>query len=217
MRRLLPLLGKFNTTLLLLIRSNHLIIPVLPCNRRVWSNFFFSLLYYASWLIRDYYSTIAFVSLISFYWSQQRGNDFVTYSPFDFLIEQDYVPTVFDNFSANVVVDGNTVNLGLWDTSGKIHASLCLSFYYFHVFQITPVQLPVFNDIWDQCFAISHVTGQEDYNRLRPLSYSGSDEFILVGTKLGTTLCLSFFCKDLYRTTYVMRLVALTKFVSKQH
>ncbi|PON58852.1 Small GTP-binding domain containing protein [Parasponia andersonii] len=50
----------------------------------------------------------------------------------------DYVPTVFDNFNANISVDGQTVQLGLWDTAG-----------------------------------------QEDYNRLRPLSYRGADVFLL--------------------------------------
>ncbi|KAK9990795.1 hypothetical protein SO802_025780 [Lithocarpus litseifolius] len=53
-------------------------------------------------------------------------------------LDYDYVLTVFDNFSANVVVDGSTVNLGSWDTAG-----------------------------------------QEDYNRLRPLSYRGADVFLL--------------------------------------
>jgi len=48
------------------------------------------------------------------------------------------VPTVFDNYTANAIVDGVPINLGLWDTAGS-----------------------------------------DEYNTLRPLSYPGTDVFLI--------------------------------------
>lgn len=83
------------------------------------------------------------------------------------LFLQDYIPTVFDNFSANVAVDGNIVNLGLWDTAGK------MGFPF--------LSLLASNGLFFSEFGIfcSVLKGQEDYSRLRPLSYRGADVFVL--------------------------------------
>lgn len=69
----------------------------------------------------------------------------------------EYIPTVFDNYSANVMVDGKPINLGLWVSSPK--SPYCINKLTLHSYQDT--------------------AGQEDYDRLRPLSYPQTDVFLI--------------------------------------
>jgi len=87
----------------------------------------------------------------------------------------EYVPTVFDNYTANAIVEGHAVNLGLWDTAGSAEYD-----------SLRPLSYPG-TDVFIICFSISNpetfdsvknkwLKEIEDFNTKTP--------FILVGTKL---------------------------------
>jgi len=115
-------------------------------------------------------------------------------------VPQDYVPTVFDNYSANVMVDSKPINLGLWDTYAAACAdAISVSSIAAATAAATAVAaaaaaaeharampfLPLFaarpTAQLDPRVIRSWLrsAGQEDYDRLRPLSYPQTDVFLV--------------------------------------
>lgn len=87
----------------------------------------------------------------------------------------EYVPTVFDNYTANTVVENNPVNLGLWDTAGSSEYD-----------QLRPLSYPG-TDVFIICFSL---TGPETFNNVKKkwvpevTHFNPKTPIILVGTKL---------------------------------
>jgi len=87
----------------------------------------------------------------------------------------EYIPTVFDNYSANVMVDGRTVMLGLWDTAGSEDYS-----------RLRPLSYPQ-TDVFLICY---DVTNRRSYDNVVSIwipevrHHCPGVPIVLVGTKI---------------------------------
>ncbi|EDV29282.1 uncharacterized protein TRIADDRAFT_19095 [Trichoplax adhaerens] len=87
---------------------------------------------------------------------------------------EEYIPTVFDNYTANLLVDDKQITLGLWDTAGQEDYD-----------QLRPLSYPQTN-IFLICFSVTNPISLHNASEkwLREITqHCPSVPFILVGTK----------------------------------
>lgn len=87
----------------------------------------------------------------------------------------DYVPTIFDNYNAPIMIDDKVYNLGLWDTAGQEEYDKMRTVSYPHT------------DVFVLCFSLVHPMSFENvkerwYPELK--EYCPESPILLVGTKL---------------------------------
>jgi len=87
---------------------------------------------------------------------------------------EEYIPTVFDNYTANVMVDAKPISLGLWDTAGQEDYD-----------RLRPLSYPA-TDVFLVCFSVDSPTSLENVeNKWLPeiTKFCPDTAFVLVGTK----------------------------------